>query len=419
MPQLVLTDSGYVAITPYIVGVKVKAFDQDTGEVIWNTVESVRWVDAAEWVRFHENADLPPFRFFRINNTWTLNSEQSIWRNGTNVCHAKHLIVGDEIYDDDNNPVTITSIEEVTADGWWRFDISGDHSYIVDGLMLHNASRFWVGGTGTWDLSATTHWASSTGGASGQSAPGSADTVTFDGSSGGGTVTPSYGGTGTFTSITCGAFTGTIAWNTNNNSVTLSSVFSCSASGTRTISLGNGTWTLTNTSGTVWDTGTTTGLTFNANSSVLVFTSSNALGRTFNTGTLTFSTVTVSANSGRGSFVFTGSGTAATIGTLNVTAPSAIFVSSTGLIITNALTISGTSSSVVIISCSSATSGTGSISSANNGTFSWCAFRNMAFSGGGTFTANNSQDLGGNSGITINTPSTFDKALFSQPGLTY
>lgn len=46
------------------------------------------------------------------------------------------------------------------------------------------AARFWVGGTGTWDGAATTHWAATTGGASGASAPTSADNVTFDASSG-------------------------------------------------------------------------------------------------------------------------------------------------------------------------------------------------------------------------------------------
>jgi hypothetical protein len=44
------------------------------------------------------------------------------------------------------------------------------------------------------------------------------------------------------------------------------------------------------------------------------------------------------------------------------------------------------------------------MSSANNGTFTWCAFRDMAFSGGGTFSATNSFDLGENSGITITGP---------------
>lgn len=45
------------------------------------------------------------------------------------------------------------------------------------------ATRYWVGGTGTWDSSSTVNWASSSGGASGASAPTSADDVVFDNNS--------------------------------------------------------------------------------------------------------------------------------------------------------------------------------------------------------------------------------------------
>jgi hypothetical protein len=46
------------------------------------------------------------------------------------------------------------------------------------------ASRFWVGGSGTWDNSSTTHWSATSGGAAGASAPTNADTATFDSNSG-------------------------------------------------------------------------------------------------------------------------------------------------------------------------------------------------------------------------------------------
>ena len=42
------------------------------------------------------------------------------------------------------------------------------------------AARFWVGGSGTWDASDTTHWASSSGGSSGASVPTSSNDVYFD-----------------------------------------------------------------------------------------------------------------------------------------------------------------------------------------------------------------------------------------------
>jgi hypothetical protein len=42
------------------------------------------------------------------------------------------------------------------------------------------AARYWVGGAGTWDASSTTHWSTASSGASGASAPTSADNVIFD-----------------------------------------------------------------------------------------------------------------------------------------------------------------------------------------------------------------------------------------------
>jgi hypothetical protein len=47
----------------------------------------------------------------------------------------------------------------------------------------HAADRYWVGGTGNWDASTTTHWSESSGGSTGASVPTSADNVIFDTSS--------------------------------------------------------------------------------------------------------------------------------------------------------------------------------------------------------------------------------------------
>lgn len=402
-----LTPTGYRNIEDCQVGDEVSAFDLVTGAPLVNVIETKRWIDYAEWARWWEvEPEAPAFTFYRINGTWALNSEQSIWRNGAEVCHAKRLIVGDTLYDDADQPVTITSIEEVTADGWWRFDISGDHSYIVNGLTLHNASRFWVLGTGTWDAVTTTNWAASTGGAGGQSVPGSADTVTLDGSSGGGTVTVNFGGTITLQQLTCGAFTGTLDFSVNNNSVTLTtSGFSGTGSATRTIKLGNGTWTLSQASGTVWNINQVTGLTFNANSSTISLTGTGTAAlRTFTAGSgLSYNIVSFNGNANGGAIQITLAGST-TIATLNISAPNYIFqTASQTLTVTNALNISGSSGSE--IGFASNTTGTrATVSSANNGTFSWCAFKDMAFAGGGTFAATSSFDLGDNTGITITAP---------------
>jgi hypothetical protein len=49
------------------------------------------------------------------------------------------------------------------------------------------ADRYWVGGSGNWNATSTTNWATSSGGSSGASAPTSADNVIFDGASNTGT----------------------------------------------------------------------------------------------------------------------------------------------------------------------------------------------------------------------------------------
>ena len=92
------------------------------------------------------------------------------------------------------------------------------------------ANRYWVGGTGTWDGTDTTHWASSSGGAGGASIPTAADNAFFDANSGGGTVTLDYDGSGTYpecANLICTGFTGSIDNSTLplyvNGNVTLSS----------------------------------------------------------------------------------------------------------------------------------------------------------------------------------------------------
>ena len=67
------------------------------------------------------------------------------------------------------------------------------------------ATRYWVGGSGTWDGSTTTHWSATSGGSGGASAPTSADDVVIDSSSGSSGMTITIG-----TSAVCNNFTQTL-----------------------------------------------------------------------------------------------------------------------------------------------------------------------------------------------------------------
>jgi hypothetical protein len=69
------------------------------------------------------------------------------------------------------------------------------------------ANRFWVGGTGAWNASATSHWSATSGGASGASVPTANDDVFIDANSGGGNINVT---TGVCHSLDCtGAVAGT------------------------------------------------------------------------------------------------------------------------------------------------------------------------------------------------------------------
>jgi hypothetical protein len=78
------------------------------------------------------------------------------------------------------------------------------------------AARFWVtGGDGNWN--STTNWSATTGGASGASVPGSADTAAFNANSGAGVATLDI--SPEIQTLTCTGFTGTLAFGTNTISL--------------------------------------------------------------------------------------------------------------------------------------------------------------------------------------------------------
>lgn len=71
------------------------------------------------------------------------------------------------------------------------------------------ADRYWVGGTASWDATAGTKWATTSGGAGGASVPTSTDNVFFTAASG--TVTVTVGATVNCANLTFTGFTGTLA----------------------------------------------------------------------------------------------------------------------------------------------------------------------------------------------------------------
>jgi len=145
------------------------------------------------------------------------------------------------------------------------------------------ANRYLItgGGNVVWTAADTGIWSDSSGGATGASVPGVDDDVIMDASSGGGKVT--LGDDISVKSITMGAFTGEFDASTYSPTM---QTFSNTSTGTRTLSPGSGTWTITGNNATVFAQTTTTNLTISANTATVDFNYSGSTGtRTININT--------------------------------------------------------------------------------------------------------------------------------------
>lgn len=263
------------------------------------------------------------------------------------------------------------------------------------------ASRFWVGGTGTWDASTTTHWASGSGLAGGASAPTTGDAITFDSASGTGTVTVDATVSGkSFASITADTMTNlTLDFSVSNPTLTLTNIFSSSGTTTRAINLGTSNITLSGGNGIVWNTSTITGLTATFQNATLNFVQSSYAGNaTINPGALTFGTVNIGSNFASSYTISTG----ATWTTLNLTGPLVLTLNANQTI-TNAVNWAGTSAAPIIISGPNASTASITFSAAGN-VASWTGFRAIT-AVTNTITATNSFDMKNNTNLTITNPS--------------
>lgn len=196
-----LTPTGYKNINDVNIGDELIAYDINTGVIIINTL-----LGKELWTHnmlpenpssYDEETDTTyvgmtseevfqdtygDWKFYEINGTWKLYKDQSIWAN-MKLVHVSDLQIGDVVYDDDDNDVTITSIVECVEPSWWRLTVSGDKSYIADNIQLHNASRFWQkqNASFNWNATGPTNWGSASGVSDNASVPVSVDDVFFDG----------------------------------------------------------------------------------------------------------------------------------------------------------------------------------------------------------------------------------------------
>lgn len=253
------------------------------------------------------------------------------------------------------------------------------------------------------------NWASSstsTCGSGGTAVPstGSA-TATFDANSGASGSKILVDMNWAITSITCGAYTGTLDWSVSNPTVTLATSFSCTGIGTRTVKTGTGQWTLSGNSGTLWDTGTTTNATFTFNTTPIAFTGAGSGGaRTMNTGGQSFGNVTVSAYSSINNVsCFALAQNNATFASFTINGPGCL--QSNGTQTVNFTNFTVTNSSAFPVLLQSATVGSQTTWAMTNApTITKAALFNINFTTAAGQTATNSYNLGGTSGITITPP---------------
>ncbi|WP_409188444.1 hypothetical protein [Bradyrhizobium sp. RDM4] len=178
--------------------------------------------------------------------------------------------------------------------------------------------------------------------------------------------------------------------------------FSSSNSNTRVLK-GSGAWTISGTGGTPWNTLTPTALDLSNFSASITISGTPIAATTFAFGSLTYSGgLTINANTSIFHRVISGSNT---FGSLSINGPQVLSLpASFTQTISAAFTINGGAGSEIYMF--SSTIALASIISCVSGacSFSWAAFHDITFSGGASFTANNSFDLGHNTGITITPP---------------
>lgn len=190
-----------------------------------------------------EKAELLMSRaYYYLINDMPFHRNQSVVLADGVVKHVFQLEIDDWLVDGEGNEFQVCDIQKVWKPyPFFKLNVDGDHTYVLNGVLVHNASRYWVGGTANWDGTAGTKWAATSGGGGGSSVPTTSDDAFFDANSNTGgsiTVTVASGNTGCnnldFTGFTR-TFAGSAALTINGN-LTLVAAMTRTYTGTITFS---------------------------------------------------------------------------------------------------------------------------------------------------------------------------------------
>lgn len=269
-----------------------------------------------------------------------------------------------------------------------------------------NGTCFWIGGTGTMDFATdSAHWSNTTGGATCSCEPISSNILTFDGSSGAGTVT--IGATVNVSQINMSSSSVSLV-NSSNFAVTLSNTngFICTAGSASGLTMGSSVWKFTGSSGIAWNvTGTClTGGTLTSTGSTIELASSAANGLTqFRGNGLTYNNLQLDAYA---SGVYSFNATNATFSNLSINCPATLVLSPITMTVSTISQSGCASGSYFSLLASQPPCTTCILTLSSPATISFAGISQIKVQTS-TLTANSSYDLGGNTGtITINPPAT-------------
>jgi hypothetical protein len=185
--------------------------------------------------------------------------------------------------------------------------------------------------------------------------------------------------------------------------------FVSNTTNTRILNMGSGTWTLLGSAANItgpWDTSTDTGMTLNIQTATIALNGTSTTDqRQFSVGAnnKVFGPITLGTNSSTQPVDFIGSPTFSTFG---VAAPISILITvGQTLTVSNAFTWTGSAGNEISLRTSN-NGGTVTLSvPSGTPSMTWAALAGVICTGGATFAATNSFDLGGNTGCGIVAPS--------------
>ena len=135
-------------------------------------------------------------------------------------------------------------------------------------------------------------------------------------------------------------------FNAANNDITVTA-FSSSNSNVRTLTMGSGLWSLSGT-GTVWDTGTITNLTFNKNTANIELTNTTTTARSFGGGGLAFNKLTIGGATGTSTLTINGNNTFTELASTKTVAHTILFANN-GTTAIGKWSVTGTVGNVVTL----------------------------------------------------------------------